>query len=248
MNDLWDASSDRRTAAVLASLSDAIVVTDPAGTILRLNPVAERLIGRGSDELAGSEPPYDYWPAEDVERLLELVRLADCEEEGAPPPWIDTAYAHVSGRRVPVRVTVCCHMRYSLHIAAPPRARRRPGAGRPARAGERVETDLRNIAWGCRRSAACTSHLGAPRRYRPRSRAHRASEVLGAFIQGWRRGHRDAAPRERAHGALHLKVIYRKMGVRSKTELMRRIARGRRLAKAVSAESSSDACITGPPS
>src|SRR5690606_34707687 len=100
MNDLWDASIDRRTAAVLASLSDAIVVTDPAGTILRLNPVAERLIGRGSDELAGSEPPYDYWPAEDVERLLELVRLADCEEEGAPPPWIDTAYAHVSGRRV----------------------------------------------------------------------------------------------------------------------------------------------------
>lgn len=231
MNDLWDASIDRRTAAVLASLSDAIVVTDPAGTILRLNPVAERLIGRGSDELAGSEPPYDYWPAEDVERLLELVRLADCEEEGAPPPWIDTAYAHVSGRRVPVRVTVCCHMRYSLHIAAPRlELDGGPVPGDPLR--ERVsvlETGLRNIAWELQalgvHAPVTWVRPGAMPPAALRELTPRQREVLDAFIQGYSVAATAAQMHLSEHTVRsHLKVIYRKMGVRSKTELMRRLA------------------------
>jgi len=231
MNDLWGASIDRRTAAVLASLSDAIVVTDPAGTILRLNPVAERLIGRGSDELAGSEPPYDYWPAEDVERLLELVRLADCEEEGAPPPWIDTAYAHVSGRRLPVRVTVCCHMRYSLHIASPRlELDEEPAPNNPIR--ERLgalESGLRNIAWELQalgvHAPVTWVRPGAMPPAALRELTPRQREVLDAFIQGYS----VAATAMQLHVSehtvrSHLKVIYRKMGVRSKTELMRRIA------------------------
>ena len=231
MNNLWNTSIDRRTAAVLASLSDAIIVTDNTGTILRLNPVAERLIGRGSRELEGFEPPYDFWSPDDVDRLRDLVAMAGECDEDQPPPWIDTSYTHVSGRRVPVRVTLCCHMRYSLHIASPRlELDEEPAPNDPIR--ERVgalESGLRNIAWELQalgvHAPVTWVRPGALPPAALRELSTRQREVLDAFIQGYSVAATAAQMHLSEHTVRsHLKVIYRKMGVRSKTELMRRLA------------------------
>lgn len=229
MSELWNTAIDRRTAGVLASLTDAVFVTDPAGRLLRINPAAERLLGRTSSELQDSRPPYKFWPNDDLPRLSEFLEMCDTSDEG-PPPWIHTTFTHVSGRRVPVRLTVCNHWKYCLHIATPrvDIPEDAPSDPQHVRISE-LEAGLRNICWELEalgvRSPGTWFRQGAAPPAALRELSARQREVLDAFIDG----HSVAATAAQLHLSehtvrSHLKVIYRKMGVRSKTELMRRLA------------------------
>lgn len=215
---------------MLSALADAIFVTDSAGRILRLNTAAENLLGRQSDELAGTEPPYPFWGPDEQTRLSSFV-TAGLHGVG-PPPWTDTWFTHASGRLVPVRLTVASHMSYSIQIAT-----RRIEDADPATASDPIrdrlaslEQGLRNIAWELQAMGVQTSSGWVQPGSLPpsalRELSGRQREVLDAFLEG----HSVAATAAQLHLSehtvrSHLKVIYRKMGVRSKTELMRRLTR-----------------------
>lgn len=224
----WDASLDDRTAGVLAALSDAIFVTTISGRILRLNPAAENLLGRESADFEGDEAPYGFWPSDEQSRLSNFVTAA--LRSHGPPPWTDTWFAHASGRLVPVRLTVASHMSYSIQIVT-----RRIEDADPAVASDPIrdrlaslENGLRNIAWEMQAMGVQTSSGWVQPGSLPpsalRELSGRQREVLDAFLAG----HSVAATAAQLHLSehtvrSHLKVIYRKMGVRSKTELMRRL-------------------------
>jgi len=57
-------ASEARTRAVLASIVDAVMITDPAGVITSINPAMERLLGWTGDEVAGK--PFEFIPMVDV--------------------------------------------------------------------------------------------------------------------------------------------------------------------------------------
>ncbi|QHI96704.1 response regulator [Xylophilus rhododendri] len=93
-NDRKLRESERRYAATLASIGDAVITTDEAGCIRYLNPVAERLIHCRADAALGRP-------------LAELYRVSD-EETG---PWAQAPGAglmlHGPGREpVPIEQSV----------------------------------------------------------------------------------------------------------------------------------------------
>lgn len=64
--------SDRRNAAVIAGAPDGIAVLDEAGTVIELNPAAERLLGRTRDQAIGR-------------RGIEVLPISDGDEPLALP-------------------------------------------------------------------------------------------------------------------------------------------------------------------
>lgn len=229
-DETWDASTDDRAAGVLAALSDAILVTDAEGRILRANAAAERMLGRTSDDVAGATMPYDFWPVEDAERMRAFVEMCRRSTE-VTPAWAELAYVHSSGRRIPIRLTVCGHGSYTLHIAAA-RLDTTAGPGEdPVRRRIAVlERGLRHIAWELQ-ALGVSVPMGVGSRHDSlppeaiRNLSARQREVLDAFLDG----HSVAATAVQLHVSehtvrSHLKGIYRKLGVRSKTELVRRLS------------------------
>ncbi|HZW34180.1 MAG TPA: histidine kinase N-terminal 7TM domain-containing protein [Isosphaeraceae bacterium] len=77
-------------AAVVEGMKDAVVVIDALGRIAELNPAAERLAGRKSDQLRGTKAARAFrrWPAlaERLEGAGELVE-ASFELDGPDPAW-----------------------------------------------------------------------------------------------------------------------------------------------------------------
>ena len=77
---LGDAYANIQTysSRILAQMTDAVVATDPAGTIEVFNQAAEALFGVGGEQVRGQHL-RDVWPHEAVDRALageELVGLA----------------------------------------------------------------------------------------------------------------------------------------------------------------------------
>jgi PAS domain S-box-containing protein len=213
---------------LMSALSDAIIVSDRRGTITALNSAAERLLGRPSVRVVGSGPPYIFWPEDQISPIVEMLGRTLSPGTQAPHGF-DTSYVHVSGKLVPVRLNVRPWGTSLLQIASP----RLEGSQLPSSdlLTNRIctlEQGLRNIAWELRALGAGVSGSAGPSAVPAqtiRELSNRQREVLDAFLGG----HSVANTASRLHLSehtvrSHLKVIYRKMGVRSGTELMRRLA------------------------
>ena len=69
--------------AALEQLTDFVVVTDAAGTILWVNPFVERLLGFGNDDSVGSSIA-DFVHPDDLMRAAEVMTLMADEQLGVP--------------------------------------------------------------------------------------------------------------------------------------------------------------------
>ncbi len=74
-------------AVVVQGMDDAVVVIDPSGRIVVMNPAAERLIGRKSHEVIGVEPAlaFIHWPAL-AARLHQLEGSEERTKLDGPDP------------------------------------------------------------------------------------------------------------------------------------------------------------------
>ena len=93
--------SDRRHAATLASLADAVVVVDAGGRVTLVNPAAERLLGRPAARLLGRP-------------LVEVI--VPCDEDGAPRP--ESLDAFLAGGTSAATGGSCC-VRRADGVAVP---------------------------------------------------------------------------------------------------------------------------------
>jgi PAS domain S-box-containing protein len=224
MNDVWCNDAGTPGGTPLEMFSDAVVTTDAEGVILQVNSAAERLIGRSAGRVVGTRAPYAFWSTEDAPRLSDFIESRRSHSDG--PAEIETHYLHASGVRVPVRLTLCVCSSHTLHVATP----RLDTGTLPSRdlMANRIgalEQGLRNIAWELRAlgtEAGASAGTGPVPAETIRQLSTRQREVLDAFMAG----HSVAATAARLHLSehtvrSHLKVIYRKTGVRSGTELMR---------------------------
>ncbi|OUV02827.1 MAG: hypothetical protein CBC42_04785 [Betaproteobacteria bacterium TMED82] len=84
------------------SLATGMRVIDGDGKITYVNPAFCNLVGLNEDELLGSEPPYPFWPPEELKKLNEhLKNLLDGKliESGS-----QVTIMHSSGRRIIARM------------------------------------------------------------------------------------------------------------------------------------------------
>jgi len=86
----------RRLAAILASTSDAVLVTDRDDRILLVNPAAERALGIIADDLIGKKINEAGLEAALVQIFEEPLALSEALTEEVPLPDGRTMYASVS--------------------------------------------------------------------------------------------------------------------------------------------------------
>jgi PAS domain S-box-containing protein len=83
---------EEQLAALLQGAMDAIVVLDAAGTIIRVNPAAERLFGCTTEDLIG-EPLRDFLPAGSAARFEAFVKELDAQTSDQRQLWIPGSFA-----------------------------------------------------------------------------------------------------------------------------------------------------------
>jgi PAS domain S-box-containing protein len=108
-----------RYQVILASIADSVVVTDPHGNIMTINPAMERLSGQNVDDVVGER--YDVaFPVYKDGRLLpwserHLHRAIE-NQEGVSSQGEDLALKTKDGREVPIEVTAAPVIEEGGHV------------------------------------------------------------------------------------------------------------------------------------
>ncbi len=207
---------------VLREIQDASVTPwlclEPAWRITSANPAFEALVGVEARRLVGQIPPFEFWPDADPARFTASSRRR-------PVTFVDT---HQQTIAVDVDV-------FPIAIARPRpaayvlRARPKNAAGSPDDAMWAIER-LRSLETTLARVRHEIETVPAPRTPSVasdeslRSLSARERQVLDALLQG-RRVSDVALDMGIAANTVrnHVKAIFRKVGVRSQTELLVRL-------------------------
>src|SRR5207253_9985441 len=103
------ASERNRSIAILVSIAEGVLVTDPDGTIVSINPAMERLAGWRAQEVCGSRYADVYrladTPGGPVPPDHDLLGHALARGEAASSRGYDPTLLTRDGRQVPVSVT-----------------------------------------------------------------------------------------------------------------------------------------------
>jgi PAS domain S-box-containing protein len=62
--------------ALMRALPDGLLLADGRGRIVEVNDALCAMMGYDRDELLGLEPPYPWWPEEEVDRIASLLALS----------------------------------------------------------------------------------------------------------------------------------------------------------------------------
>lgn len=87
--------------SALRAITDAVIVVDTDGAVLRVNDVFERMLGFPAEEVRGIRAPFPWWPEEEREAVGDRVRTA---LTGSITTYEGT-FQRRDGRRFPVLVT-----------------------------------------------------------------------------------------------------------------------------------------------
>ena len=92
--------SERRSRALLATLREGLVVMDARGRITEVNEPFATMVGLPAGELRGLEPPYPWWPPEQLSAisaaLAEALRVDSTTQE--------LTFMRADGTRFPVLI------------------------------------------------------------------------------------------------------------------------------------------------
>jgi PAS domain S-box-containing protein len=84
-------------AAIENSIPSGIAVVDLNGRQSYVNPAFCLMVGWSETELIGRKPPFDYWPAEEIENIT--AALAKVVAAGAPVGGLELRLRHKNGER-----------------------------------------------------------------------------------------------------------------------------------------------------
>jgi DNA-binding CsgD family transcriptional regulator len=205
-------------------VTDTVVVIDADNVIIEANPAANDLLGRSRPELVGESVKSLVAGARSHAELA--AALAEPPRELVDePPLLELELAHAAGGLVGVAARAARIGSFTI-LAMSPIAQQDAdsAAGRLAA----LETGVRNISWElqalgfdvrlAQRPSAAISADGL------RNLSKREREVLDAFLGGMSVSASATHLHVSEHTVRsHLKAIYRKLGVRSQTELMLRM-------------------------
>lgn len=85
-------SREEQLSALLDGAMDGVVVLNAAGTITRINPAAERLLGCTGQQLLGANL-RDFLPAESAVRFGAFLKELDAQSEGRGQLWIPQSFS-----------------------------------------------------------------------------------------------------------------------------------------------------------
>ena len=228
--DEIEACTQTVLAIVGRCVSDAVVVAGPDATVSAANPSCERVLGRAAATLIGRSLPGVLTDLVGVERLHALVRVASQPVESSEDaPTAVTASIAVDGSSRSVDLRMVRLGGIHLLVVAPSSG----VVDDPSHSSRltELETGLRNIGWELQAmgfSLRPEAQSGSPiQAEQLRNLSRREREVLDAFVQGLSVVDSAEALHVSEHTIRsHLKAIYRKLGVRSQTELIRRMRDG----------------------
>jgi PAS domain S-box-containing protein len=89
--------------AIEQSLAAGVFTVDLSGRLTYVNPAFVRMVGWTAAELVGADPPFPYWPAEDLDEISEARRQM---LEGTGPARRELRFQRKSGERFPVLIQI----------------------------------------------------------------------------------------------------------------------------------------------
>src|ERR1700742_3064792 len=87
--------------ALMRALPDGLLLTDGRGRIIEVNDALCTMMGYARGELLGLEPPYPWWPEDQVAQITEMFALSMAEHSAR---W-ELTFQRRDGRRFPASVT-----------------------------------------------------------------------------------------------------------------------------------------------
>jgi PAS domain S-box-containing protein len=87
--------------ALMRALPDGLLLSDGQGRIIEVNDALCTMMGYDHDEIVGREPPYPWWPEDQVARMTEKFAASMAERSAR---W-DLMFQRRDGRRFPASVT-----------------------------------------------------------------------------------------------------------------------------------------------
>jgi PAS domain S-box-containing protein len=93
--ELWEEQAFR--SALETSIPSGIAVVDLKGSQTYVNRAFCNMVGWTEADLIGKNPPFDYWPPEEVQNITSA--LAKVAESGCPPEGLELRLRRKDGRR-----------------------------------------------------------------------------------------------------------------------------------------------------
>jgi PAS domain S-box-containing protein len=99
-----DAGPELDKAQIAEALSVGIACVDPVGRQNYVNKAFADLVGWSVAELMGAEPPFVYWPPEELERIQEALQRTVAGESS--PDGFELVFMRRDGTRLDVLVSI----------------------------------------------------------------------------------------------------------------------------------------------
>jgi len=90
--------------AIEDSIPSGIAVIDESGRQVYVNQSFCKMVGWEEEELLGKNPPYVYWPPQDLENINNV--LQQTLDNNVPKEGFDLVFRHRNGEQIPVNVIV----------------------------------------------------------------------------------------------------------------------------------------------
>ena len=87
--------------ALMRALPDGLLLTDGEGRIIEVNDALCTMMGYHRDEIVGLQPPYPWWPEDEVAQIAEMFAGSMAERSAR---W-ELTFQRRDGRRFPASVT-----------------------------------------------------------------------------------------------------------------------------------------------
>lgn len=88
--------------AIERSIPLGIAAVDPQGKQIYVNETFAAMVGWAKEELIGKDPPFVYWPPEELEKIA--AALAQGLPQDRPPQGWELTFMRRNGERFPVRI------------------------------------------------------------------------------------------------------------------------------------------------
>ncbi len=89
-------------AAIERAIPLGIAAVDPQGKQIYVNETFATMVGWPKEELIGRDPPFVYWPPEEMEKIA--TAFAQGLAQGRPPQGWELTFMRRNGERFPVRI------------------------------------------------------------------------------------------------------------------------------------------------
>ncbi len=90
--------------AIESSIPSGIAVIDEKGRQVFVNQSFCKMFGWEEDELLGKEPPYLYWPPEEIKNIMNTFEQT--LNNNAPSEGFDLVFRHKNGNSIPVNIII----------------------------------------------------------------------------------------------------------------------------------------------